>query len=97
MANRTIHDMVLNNPAAAMSLTDEFEAQQGGANTVGATLTQLKTLLDTLYVNQQFYTFAGNPNGNVTAKTTLPCQCYDSVGQVTYVKIDGLLNNSGWI
>jgi len=49
---------------------------------------------------QQFFTYAGDPNGYVPPSanqfTTLPLQCLDTVNKVIWVKDDGILGNTGW-
>jgi len=58
--------------------------------------TQAWTLVTTGSGAQQIYTSAGNPNGVITALTTLPCVCLDTVNQIQWQKTDGLLTNTGW-
>jgi hypothetical protein len=45
---------------------------------------------------QQFFSHAGDPNGAVLVTGPLPCQCWDSVNNQTWVKDDGIVSNTGW-
>ncbi len=65
-----------------ISLACQLVQQGGGGGGTGA---------------QQVYSFAGNPNGNVTVTTALPCVCIDTTTGQLYQKTDGLLTNTGWV
>lgn len=45
---------------------------------------------------QQFYVSDGDPNGVINSGGTLPCQCWDRVNKITWVKDDGINSNTGW-
>lgn len=62
----------------------------------GSLMNFLPPVVETEQTQQQFFSFAGNPNGGLTAPGPLPCMCWDSVNNVYWVKDDGLLTNTGW-
>ena len=70
---------VINFTGAGVTVTDE------GGGTVSVAVLGLP----------QFFTYAGNPNGNVEA--TGPAQCYDTVSNITWVKTTAGTSNNEWI
>lgn len=44
----------------------------------------------------QVYTFAGDPNGNVTHNATTAAICIDTLNSIIWTKTDGIASDTGW-
>lgn len=45
---------------------------------------------------QQFFVWPGDPNGHVTTYSTAGAFCIDTVNNITWIKSDGVISNTGW-